>query len=165
MNEPRKKYLRIPNRRFKITKRMIEDAIENTKSNSEAARWLSVSFTTYKKYAIMWNLYENHKNQAGKGVNKTSRNHSISLDEILSNQVVDYSDKLLKKRLIDEGYMEEQCSLCGYNEKRIVDNKLCLFLDKIDNNVNNYSFDNLRLLCPNCYFTNVGDFKNSKKFC
>ena len=29
----------------------------------------------------------------------------------------------------------------------------------------NFKIDNLRLLCPNCYFTNVGNFKNSKSFC
>lgn len=165
MSQPHKKYLRIPNRRFKITRRMIEDAIENTKSNSEASRWLGVSFTTYKKYAIMFDLYENHKNQAGKGVTKVFKNHTITLEQILSNKIDNYPMKLLKKRLIDEGYLQEECSLCGYNEKRLIDDRICLFLDQIDNNNNNYSFENLRLLCPNCHFTSVGDFKNSKKFC
>ena len=71
----------------------------------------------------------------------------------------------MKKRLIDEGYFEEECSVCGHNEERVTDGKICLSLDFIDDNRDNYSFDNLRLLCPNCYFTNVGNFKNSKSFC
>ena len=48
----------------------IRYAMENTKSNAEAARFLKVSFTTYKKYARMYvdretgkTLYEIHKNQ------------------------------------------------------------------------------------------------------
>ncbi len=46
-----KKYIRIPNRRFVPTKKMIEDAIENTQSNAEAARWLGISYNNYKKYS------------------------------------------------------------------------------------------------------------------
>ena len=55
----------------------IRYAIENTKSNSEAARFMKVSFTTYKKYAKMYTdsatgktLWELHKNQPGKGIPK-----------------------------------------------------------------------------------------------
>lgn len=52
----------------------IRYAMENTKSNAEAARFLKVSFTTYKKYARLYTdrdtgktLYELHKNQFGVG--------------------------------------------------------------------------------------------------
>ena len=55
----------------------IRYAMENSKSNSEAARFLKVSFTTYKKYAKQYTdsksgktLWELHKNQAGKGIRK-----------------------------------------------------------------------------------------------
>ena len=148
-----------------ISETEIRYAMENTKSNAAAARFLKVSFTTYKKYATLWGLYDDHKNQSGRGIHKVFRNHNQSLDEILSNKYKNYSLRDLKKRLIDEGYMDEECSVCGYNEKRITDDKICLWLDQTDTNDDNYSFENLRLLCPNCYFTNVGNFKNSKSFC
>jgi hypothetical protein len=55
----------------------IRYAMENTKSNAEAARFLKVSFTTYKKYARLYvdrdsgkTLYELHKNQFGVGIRK-----------------------------------------------------------------------------------------------
>ena len=57
-----KKYIRIPNRRFVPTKKMIEDAIENTQSNAEAARWLGISYNTYKKYSQLYDLFEVNKN-------------------------------------------------------------------------------------------------------
>ena len=76
-----------------------------------------------------------------------------------------YSLSTLKKRLVDEGYFQEECSVCGWNESRITDEKICLTLDFVDSDSMNKSYDNMRLLCSNCYFTNVGNFKNSKQFC
>ncbi len=165
MENSQKKYLRIPNRRFKITRKMIEDAIENTNSNSEASRWLGIAFNTYKKYAKMFNLYDGHKNQSGKGLRKVSKNYSCDLDEILNGKHPEYSTNKLKKRLIENGYIVEECSSCGWNESRITDGKICLTLDYIDGDDKNKEYKNLRLLCSNCYFTNVGNFKNAKFFC
>ncbi len=160
-----RKYLKIPGRRMVLTKRMIEDAVQNTKSNAEAARWLDVSYNTYKKWAKYYNLFDNHLNQTGKGINKVRKVTKYELKDILENKYTNYSPSLLKKRLIDEGYLQEECSICHWNEERITDNSICLSLDFLDGDSNNYSFTNLRLLCPNCYFTNVGNFKNSKSFC
>jgi hypothetical protein len=163
--ESSKRYLHIPGRRFSITRKKIEEAISVTKSNSEAARWLGVSFNTYKKYATMFNLYDDHKNQSGKGIHKVIRDSKYSLEDILKGKYPNYSSKNLKKRLIDAGYFQEECSICGWNEERITDNKICLHLDYIDGDEHNKVYDNLRIICPNCYFTNVGNFLNAKKFC
>ena len=38
--------VRIPGKRFVLTKGMIEEAQNRTKSNMEAARWLKVSYNT-----------------------------------------------------------------------------------------------------------------------
>ena len=144
---------------------MIKNAIEATRSNAEAARWLGISYNTYKKWSKYYGLFENNLNQSGVGISRKRVNTKYSLDEILDGKHPDYPKRALKKRLIDNGYMEEECSLCKWNEERITDNKICLSLDFIDGNDSNYFFDNLRLLCPNCYFTNVGNFKNAKVFC
>jgi len=133
------RFVRIPGRRRPMTKNMIESAIEATRSNAEAARWLGVSYNTYKKWSKYYKLFE--------------------------NKYPDYPKSVLKKRIINEGLLQEECSVCGWNEERITDNKICLSLDYIDGNSENKNYDNLRLLCPNCYFTNVGNFKNSKVFC
>ena len=57
--------LKIPGRRTAITKRMIESAIENTKSNAEASRWLGIAYNTYKKYSKIYGLYDNFLDKIG----------------------------------------------------------------------------------------------------
>tara|TARA_Y100001938_G_C7919176_1_gene343527 strand:- start:134 stop:628 length:495 start_codon:yes stop_codon:yes gene_type:complete len=160
-----KRYLRIPGKQLIITERMVLNAIEATRSNAEAARWLGVSYNTYKKYANKYGLFEANKNQAGVGIKRNHLNSKFKLDDILNNKHPDYPTVRLKNRLINAGFIEDECSLCGWNEERVTDNKICTQLDYVDGNKENKKFENLRLLCPNCYYTNVGDFQNAKKFC
>ena len=159
------RFVKIPRRRRVLTKKMIEDAQNSTKSAAEASRWLSVSYNTYKKWAKYYNIFDNLKNQSGKGISKKRFNYKVEIKDILDNKIPEYPDRLFKKRLIDEGLFQEECSVCGWNESRLTDNKVCLHLDYVDNNDKNKSYDNLRLICTNCYFTNVGNFKSSKFFC
>ena len=160
-----KRYVRIPHRRQVITRKMIEDAISSTSSNAEASRWIGVSYNTYKKWAKYYNLFEQNLNQSGKGIKKVHVNYKIPLDEILEGKHPDYSSRVLKKRLISEGYVQEECGVCKWDEKRLTDDRVCLHLENIDGDSDNKNYDNIRLLCANCYFTNVGEFLNSKKFC
>ena len=159
------RFVRIPGRRRPMTKNMIESAIEATRSNAEAARWLGVSYNTYKKWSKYYKLFEKNLNQSGRGVPKKPSNFKAKLEDIFDGKHPDYPDSILKKRLINEGLLEKECSLCSWNEERLTDKKICMSLDYIDGDKSNKSFDNLRLICPNCYFTNVGDFKSSKIFC
>ena len=163
--DPINKPLRLPGRKIVLTEQMIERAIGNTRSNSEAARWLGVSYNTYKKYAKLYQLWDAHLNEAGKGISKKVLNSKYNLDDILEGKHSDYPSKKLEQRLISTGYLPSECSLCGWNEERLVDGKICIALDHIDGDDTNHKLENLRLLCPNCYFTNVGDFTNSKRFC
>tara|TARA_Y100000310_G_scaffold316582_1_gene368480 strand:- start:403 stop:912 length:510 start_codon:yes stop_codon:yes gene_type:complete len=162
-----RKHLKIPGRRVILTKRMVEDAIASTKSNAEASRWIGVSFNTYKKYSKIYGLYEKHKNQSGKGIRKGWAAYSVPIEDIFSGKYKStfYTKSHFKKRLIEEGYLYEECSLCGWNEKRVTDEKICLNLDYDDGDHNNKSLENLRLLCPNCYLSNNGFFHSSKNFC
>jgi len=159
------RYLRIPGRRIIITRRMIENAIENTVSNADSARWIGVSYNTYKKWSKYYGLFEKNLNPSGIGIKRKRIHTKYNLDDILECKHPGYPLAQLKRRLVDNGYVEEECGICGFNEERITDNKICLRLDFIDENHKNYNFDNLRLLCSNCYFTNVGNFINAKKFC
>ena len=166
MNDSVNRPLHIPGKRFVITKRMIENAQSNTKSNRQAAKWLDVSYNTYKKWATYYGVFEQHLNQSGKGVKKGWATYKVKLEDIFDGKEnPNYSTSTLKSRLIDEGYVQEECSLCGWNERRLSDDKVCLSLDFVDGDSNNKSFENMRLLCPNCYFNNVGNFHNSKYFC
>ena len=44
-------------------------------------------------------------------------------------------------------------------------NKICLSLDFVDGDSKNKKYDNLRLLCPNCYLSYNGHFSKSTMFC
>ena len=159
------KPLNIPGRRKILTKKMILDAQSQSKSASECARWLNVTFNTYKKWATYYNVYENVKNQSGKGIKKGYATYKISLEDIFEGKTESkYSNATFKRRLIDEGYMQEECSICGFNEGRITDGKIPLHIDYIDGDSKNKSYDNLRLLCPNHYFLYNGRFPKSKEF-
>ena len=58
------------NKKKFLSKEQIVAAQGMTKSNMAAARYLHVSYQHYKKYAKMYNLFDDHKNQAGKGIPK-----------------------------------------------------------------------------------------------
>ena len=58
------------NKKKFLSKEQIVAAQGKTLSNMAAARYLHVSYQHYKKYAKMYNLFDSHKNQAGKGIPK-----------------------------------------------------------------------------------------------
>jgi len=70
------------------------------------------------------------------------------IEEYTSNKVPMQSDKL-KIRLINEGYLEPSCAICGIS--RWLDGEVPLQLDHQDGNKDNNNLKNLRLLCPNCH--------------
>ena len=157
--------IRIPGKRFVVTKNKLLEAQKHTKSNMAAAKWLGVSYNTYKRWAKYYNVFEQHLNQSGVGVRKGWATFRIPIDEILNGtRKCNYTLPTFKKRLIEEGCMKEECYECGWNEGRVTDGKIPLTIDFIDGKSDNKSLDNMRLLCPNCYFIFNGFFHNSRSF-
>ena len=66
---------------------------------------------------------------------------------------------------VEDGYFLDECKNCGYSETNLATDKVCLNIDFIDGDRRNYKYENLRLLCPNCYFSFNGLFPKSKMFC
>ena len=93
---------------------MVETAIQNSKSQSEAARWIGVSYNTYKKWAKFYELWDQHLNPQGKGIKKVSANWSVSMDKILTGEL-EYKlpYKVLRKSVLEF----ENGSLGLYKEK------------------------------------------------
>lgn len=151
----------------------IKRAMAMTKSNKAAARYLHVSYQHYKRYAKNFTdedgitLFEKHKNQAGKGISKflPNRGKNPPLKDILEGRVpIDsYTPEKLKVRLIQEGYIQECCSLCQFAERRVTDYKVPLLINFKDNNKKNWSLDNLEMLCYNHYFLHVGNIFTDKQ--
>ena len=162
------KPVHIPGKRFVLTKNMILNAQKETISGRQAAKWLKVSYPTYKKWAKYYNIFEQHKNQKGVGTKKGWASYRIPLEDFFEGKrelPTNYSGKVLKKRMLEEGYLQEECSNCGYNEVNVATQKVCLNIDFIDGNNKNISLDNIRLLCANCYLSFNGSFPKSKVFC
>ncbi len=143
----------------------IKDAQSGARSAMEAARILGVSYNTYKKYAKRYGIFEDLKNPKGTGIRKgyNVKRGKFALDDIIKGKYPEYPVFKLKDRLIANGYMTEKCHICGHEERRITDNKVPLVLDFLDGNRKNHIYENLRFLCFNCYFTNVGNLTGPKK--
>jgi hypothetical protein len=149
-----------------LSKEMIVAAQANTKSNMAAARYLHVSYQHYKRYAKMYKLFETHKNQSGKGIPKflKGKGKEPALLDIIEGRVsaAHFTPEKIKYRLIEAGYLLEQCSMCGFQERRVLDYKMPLLLHFKDNNKSNYSSENIELLCYNHFFLTVGDIFTDK---
>jgi len=149
-----------------LTIEQIRAAQAKTKSNLAAARYLHVSYHHYRRYAKMYNIFESHKNQSGKGIPKFLKGHKKfpAMVEIIEGRIAasSFDPNKLKYALIEQGYMEEECKVCKFKERRVLDYRIPLLLHFKDKNSNNYSLDNIELLCYNHYFLTVGDVFNSK---
>ena len=155
-----------------LTKEQIVAAMGVTKSNRAAARYLNCSYTHYKGWAKNYdatkegysNLFEQHLNQAGKGIKKWVGNHGKTppLQDLINGIIsaTSFSPTKIKKRLFEEGYLKEECGLCGFQERRVSDYKMPLLLHFKDKNPKNYRLENLEVLCYNHYFLMVGDVFN-----
>jgi hypothetical protein len=156
-----------------LTKDMVMTAMSKTQSNRAAARYLSVSFVHYKKWARLYkdetsglSLFEKHKNQSGTGIPKyLSRSSEPALLDIIEGRATpgSFTPEKIKTRLIAEGYLAEECCNCKMSERRVLDYKMPLLLHFKDDDKQNYKLENLELLCYNCFFLTVGDVFTSRQ--
>lgn len=154
-NPNKKKGGRRPHR--PILRSEIEEAQRNTNSNMAAARFLGVDYRQYRKYAKLYNLFDQHLNERGVGIDKgfSKKATSVPLKDIFANKYPKYSLARLKNRLIARKKLEEKCNLCGFDEKRITDKKVPLIINFI-NGEKDFTLSNLELLCYNCIFLTTG---------
>ena len=156
-----------------LGKEMILAAMAKTQSNRAACRYLNVSYIHYKKWAKLYdskthdNLFEEHKNQSGKGIPKflRSKGKEPALIDIIEGRIdaSSFSPEKLKYRLITEGHLLEECASCGFHERRVLDYKMPLLLHFRDNNKKNYRKENIEMLCYNHYFLTVGEIFTGKQ--
>jgi hypothetical protein len=158
-----------------LTKEQILMAMRNTKSNKAAARFLNVSYIHYKTWAKRYHeveggrsLFEAHKNQSGKGIPKFLaqgfKKSNWNVIDVIEGRISPnhFKPDEIKKRMIHDGYLKEECAMCGFHERRVNDYKIPLILNFKDNNPNHYNLGNIRFLCYNCYFLNIGNIFNKQ---
>ena len=145
-----------------LTKEDLLRAMSQTRSNRAAARYLHVSYNHYKKYAKMYKnddgdtLLEAHKNQAGKGIPKflSGKGKQPPIIDLIEGRVpaTHFDPQKIKERLIFEALVEECCERCGFNERRVVDNRVPLILHHKNGNKKDFTLDNIEMMCYNCSF-------------
>ena len=121
-----------------LTKEQILLAMRMTKSNKAGAKYLGVSYIHYKMWAKKYHefeggrsLFEAHKNQAGKGIPKhmlSSKQSQWSIIDVIQGNIAPthFSSEDLKKKLVDEGHLREECAVCSFHERRVNDYKIPL---------------------------------------
>lgn len=80
---------------------------------------------------------------------KTHLRTKINTQDILDGNHPNYTSSALLKRLVNEGYKEYVCEICGINEHNNF--PITLQLHHIDGNRQNNNLSNLQILCPNCH--------------
>lgn len=159
-----------------LIKEQILLAMRHTKSNKAAARYLNCSYIHYKGWAKQYHEFEGgrtlwdvHLNQCGKGIPKFLTGVNAVKSKWNVMDVVEgrlspkhFRPEAIKKKMIEEGVLKEECSMCSFNERRLNDYKIPLILNFKDNDPNHYNLGNIRFLCYNCYFLNIGNIFNTK---
>lgn len=125
------------------------EIVANAQSMSYAAKIAMMSFSSFKRRAIELKIYK--PNQGGVGIDKKERDDKIITKDILNGQYPQYQTYKLKLRLINEGYIKDACSICGWNQKPDGREYTPCELDHINGNPTDHRLENLRLLCPNCH--------------
>lgn len=158
-----------------LTESQIRYAMENTYSLSEAARFLRISYNSLIKYMDFYRdqngvtLRDLHKKKpkpkpqkpfGGRGGDRRyfDCGYKEKLEDILLGLHPEYQPRLLRKRLFASNFLPLQCSSCGWTEARVTDGNVPLLIHFADGNWRNKKLENLRLLCFNCYFLQVGSF-------
>lgn len=159
-----------------LTQSQVENVIERTMNNSQAAEYLKISRHTWKRYASMYyhkvhtdmTLYEYHRDLSHKekGIPKyvtNNRKGKYKLEDILAGKHPEYRVNNLKKRLLHNNVFPECCNHCGYDERRLSDYSIPLLLHYKDNNLTNHRKENLEFLCYNCFYIMVDTIRTIKK--
>lgn len=154
------------------------------RSNYQASIYLNVSRLKWKKYAMLYiepesklSYFELFKRRAFE--DRAIRAKKLFLElrnrKVKASHHIRYINKLntntlgkrfkvstIKRNLIEHGILKEECACCGFSEKSIakndlINNKVPLLLDHINEDYKDFRVANLQLLCLNCFFILVGN--------
>jgi hypothetical protein len=146
----------------------LKTAVKESINMSDALRRLGLTvkqgnYTTVYKYISMHKIDNSHWQVGKSSVKVRKSSQKQRLCDILIEKSSWSSTNGLKKRLIEEGLLANECSLCGLKD-RWKGKPIVMILDHINGENNDNRIENLRIVCPNCNSqleTHCG--KNKKK--
>lgn len=133
----------------------IEEAKKHSPFAAQQAKWLGVHFLTYKRYCKRYGIWEPKPNSKGKQQPHDPLRGKYPLEKILIGELnsnVMVTDWMVKDKLIRSNTFSARCNICGYDKRRIGDDKICLLVDHKDGDRRNFKLENIQLLCLNCTF-------------
>jgi len=141
---------------YKYEKKQLEITVKDSLSIADVCRKLNIrpiggNYKTLKIYFRKYNIDISHFTGQGWNVGKKYRKFGKvkELKTILIKNSTYSSSNRLKKRLINDGYLENKCSKCGLIKWN--DEDITLHLDHINGDNLDHRIENLRILCPNCH--------------
>ena len=131
----------------------ILEAQSHTETATNAAKYLGITYRTYKKWCKVYNLWKT--NPWGKGAKKKywdPNKGKYPLNRILEGKFPSYPIYRLKDLLIRSCIKEAKCEICDFEERRSTDDKIPLLVNFKDGDEKNHKLENLQMLCYNHYF-------------
>jgi len=130
----------------------IKEALEHVQCASAVARYLGISYKTYRKYATRYGLFKANRHGVGAltkvpGVNKGK----YPLDKCLTGEIYHPVPWRFKNLLLRSDVRKPCCERCGWKETR-PDGILPLVINFIDGDQKNQKSENVRIYCYNCTF-------------
>lgn len=134
-------------KRVQIDEKYFINICQTSANMSEACRALGLHPSTFRRIAKRLGCYEPRPLNV---MHRRSRNQSSQdiIDVYLSNKVC-IAPSALRRKLIEHGFKEPKCEVCGLSEW--MGKPIPLELHHKDHNRYNNALDNLQILCPTCH--------------
>src|SRR3990172_2134416 len=149
----------------KYSEQQLRGAIKSSTSIRQVLQKLNVAplggnYDIFRKAIKHFRIDTSHFN--GQGWSKGKQLGRRRETKTYLNGYLPISSYKLKRRLLDDGILERQCSRCSCDTW--LNQPIPLELDHINGNSKNNRLENLRLLCPNCHaLTSTYRGKNRSK--
>jgi 5-methylcytosine-specific restriction endonuclease McrA len=178
-NDSRAKFTENPNEQFwwyrgyELTEDDIRRAMEVSDSALKAAKYLKVSYTTFKRHArkhkdqltgkTLWELFKDKNVNVKREKIVIDRKKGRNWNKLLREGQKPTKDRIgrLKAVLIRKEKLKHKCNRCNYSTPRQEDNKIPLMLYFRNGDKSDWRLENLELVCYNCAFVYSLDFFKS----